>query len=253
VITEFNKKYSPVMAQLDTFATTFSDPNQVYETIRLWAKDPNQKTVNGLSKEFIFALTRDPLFLENQENLNSIEDQITKLNRLTLDLIAQEKRLIAEVPNIRKLYAKAKPSEENTKALNDKIQNLQIKLYIAKKARTSIRGLRERAFARLNEEKATARKTAGLGAQKVLLSMQDTLKSSLDQSDILKYEIYSGAGDQVRFQLAGGESQQQGTSPALKSDNAVNWDFRGEVWEDEIGHYRSSLKNACPTEETEKQ
>jgi hypothetical protein len=29
---------------------------------------------------------------------------------------------------------------------------------------------------------------------------------------------------------------------------ALNWKFKGEIWEDEVGHYRSSLKNVCPQE-----
>jgi len=29
---------------------------------------------------------------------------------------------------------------------------------------------------------------------------------------------------------------------------SFNWKFKGEIWEDEIGHYRSSLKNVCPSD-----
>jgi hypothetical protein len=37
-----------------------------------------------------------------------------------------------------------------------------------------------------------------------------------------------------------------------KTDKNFNWDFRGEVWEDEIGHFRSSLENVCPKDENRK-
>jgi ribonuclease HI len=35
----------------------------------------------------------------------------------------------------------------------------------------------------------------------------------------------------------------------LTKDKKVKWNFKGEIWEDEIGHFRSSLENVCPKEE----
>jgi hypothetical protein len=76
----------------------------------------------------------------------------------------------------------------------------------------------------------------------------------LDQVDVLKYELYSGAGEHIRYQVAGGEVNES-KRPELKVEDskAMKWDFRGEVWEDEIGHYRSGLKNVCPPEDSSQQ
>ena len=39
--------------------------------------------------------------------------------------------------------------------------------------------------------------------------------------------------------------------PELKAQESKSqtWGFKGEIWEDEIGHYRSSLKNVCPKDD----
>ena len=54
----------------------------------------------------------------------------------------------------------------------------------------------------------------------------------------------------MRYQLAGGDVQDK-EHAELKAEQGkdLNWDFRGEIWEDEIGHYRSSLKNVCAPED----
>ena len=52
--------------------------------------------------------------------------------------------------------------------------------------------------------------------------------------------------------MAGGEANKTDKQPAsLTPDDKDNyaWKHKGEVWDDEIGHYRSSLKNVCPQEE----
>ncbi|MNY56620.1 hypothetical protein D3C86_1927220 [compost metagenome] len=71
----------------------------------------------------------------------------------------------------------------------------------------------------------------------------------LDQNEVLKYELYSGAGEHIRYQMAGGEINEK-ERPELKveQEKSLNWKFKGEIWEDEVGHYRSSLKNVCPQE-----
>jgi hypothetical protein len=50
--------------------------------------------------------------------------------------------------------------------------------------------------------------------------------------------------------MAGGDVNNK-ERPELKVEDgkSLNWDFRGEIWEDELGHYRSSLKNVCPPDE----
>ena len=87
----------------------------------------------------------------------------------------------------------------------------------------------------------TVLKTAGRDPMWIEKTCQDIY------SDILQYEIYSGAGEHLRHQMAGGDvTQEERPELKVKNDQALNWEFKGEIWEDEVGHYRSSLKNVCP-------
>jgi hypothetical protein len=80
--------------------------------------------------------------------------------------------------------------------------------------------------------------------------MWSSLKKSLDQADVLSYELYSGAGEHLRYQMAGGAlGGSEDVALQRKDQKSLQWNFKGEIWDDEIGHYRSGLKNVCPSEQ----
>lgn len=84
--------------------------------------------------------------------------------------------------------------------------------------------------------------------QKRFKEMTKELAQIIDQNEFLRYEIFAGSGEDIRYQAAGGVVD--GTSGRLPSSyrpsKSLQWTFDGEIWEDEIGHYRSSLINNCP-------
>ena len=84
--------------------------------------------------------------------------------------------------------------------------------------------------------------------------MESSLAQMIQNNELLKYEIFSGAGDNLRYRITGGKvvGKSEATTTALKKE-ALNWEFDGEFWEDEVGHYRSSLKNVCPKRATASQ
>jgi hypothetical protein len=60
-------------------------------------------------------------------------------------------------------------------------------------------------------------------------------------------EIFAGAGENIRYQVAGGETAPANRVPAnVKPTKILNWEFDGEYWEDEIGNYRSQAQDNCP-------
>ncbi|MBC7457435.1 MAG: hypothetical protein H7235_04100, partial [Bdellovibrionaceae bacterium] len=83
------------------------------------------------------------------------------------------------------------------------------------------------------------------------VQFSSVLENLIDQNEVLSYEIYSGAGEHIRYQMAGGEAQEKESRNLAteKNKDGYEWKFKEEVWEDEIGHFRSSLKNVCPKEE----
>jgi hypothetical protein len=62
----------------------------------------------------------------------------------------------------------------------------------------------------------------------------------------LRYEIFSASGENIRFQVAGGKKENRIPANVIPKSKSLHWNFDGEYWEDEIGHYRSSLTNNCP-------
>lgn len=97
---------------------------------------------------------------------------------------------------------------------------------------------------------------AGVVLKDRLKNLTGDLKDLLDQNELLQYEVYSGAGEHLRFQTVSQDikgddpkARELAQAQSLKEkDKKVKWNFQGEIWEDEIGHFRSSLKNVCAQE-----
>ena len=260
VVYDFKKKYTPVLKQMKDYETKMKDGVNYYDTVKTWAKNPDLQTVDGLPREFIFSLTRHPSFILEQKMINSVEDQVTKVNQISIGLIRTERKALtaqndarAQLISIKKKMdaASDKSSYKEDYAYQEKrLMAQKIEHYIAKKARNSIKDLRTEGLARLDQEKTRYRSNAGRAVKARFNQMVTKLNDTLDQSEVLQYELYSGAGDHIRYQMAGGDISKK-ERPELKVEKGkdLNWDFRGEIWEDELGHFRSSLKNVCPPED----
>ncbi len=260
VVYDFKRKYTPVLAQLKDYQSKQKENISYYDTIKSWARNSDLKTFDGLPREFIFALTRHPSFILQQKMINSIEDQGTKLNKMSIDLIKSERIALAAQSDAKQKITELskKKRDPASKELEQEAMNFQekrlmafkIQHYVAQKARNSLKDLRNVATIRLDKEKAHFRDLAGKALKTRFSQMYTKLNATLDQGDVLKYELYSGAGEHLRYQLAGGDvKDKEHAELKAEAGKDLNWDFRGEIWEDEIGHYRSSLKNVCAPED----
>ena len=72
----------------------------------------------------------------------------------------------------------------------------------------------------------------------------------LENNEFLRYEVFAGSGENIRFQVTGGTVNQGRVAASVAPPKSLKWDFEGEYWEDEIGSYRSTLKNNCPDSRT---
>ncbi|UXR64050.1 hypothetical protein EZJ49_13350 [Bdellovibrio bacteriovorus] len=256
VLNEMKKKYSPWKKKLEDYKTSHKDSSAYYETVKSWIKNSDLKEVDGLPRSFIVELARHPAYMTVQKQINAYEDEIVKFNRIALTLIKKERELIAKQNEANKELADAKkslkgqsPSESDVARIQkaeQKLLSYRIQYHIAKKARTSIKNLRATGLARIEKEKTVLRAQASQALQGRFGEMLAGLDKVLDQNDVLQYELYSGAGEHIRYQMAGGEINEK-DRPELKvqKEKSLNWKFKGEIWEDEVGHYRSSLKNVC--------
>ena len=263
VVYDFKKRYTPVLKQLKDYGDGRKDNVSYYDTVKSWAKNPDLQTVDGLPREFIFALTRHPSFILEQKMINSIEDQVGRMNKISIGLIKTERTALttqnearAQLITLKKKIDSTSDPVEKTSlkeqfAYQEKrLMSAKIQHYIAKKARTSIKELRDEGMGRLDKEKTHFRDLAGKAIRNRFNQMQSKLTETLDNSEVLQYELYSGAGDHIRYQMAGGDvNAKERAELKVEEGKSLNWEFRGEIWEDELGHYRSSLKNVCPPED----
>jgi hypothetical protein len=259
VISEFKRKYAPVQKQMAEYTSHMNSENSYYDTVKTFAKNPDQKFVDGLPRNFIFELARHPSFMSEQKMINAAEDEILKYNKITLDLIKKERDILKAQNDVRAQFIEIKKKMDKATAdqkvafteeynyQNKRLLSYQIQLFIARRARGSIKELRAQGIARLDEDKKIFKAKANQAIKTRFNAMLTTLKNTLDQSEVLNYELYAGAGEHIRYQMAGGEITDK-DHPELKPEEkkSVQWEFKGEVWEDELGHYRSGLKNVCP-------
>jgi hypothetical protein len=263
VLHDFKRKYSPVVKKMNEYKTKAKTPIHYYDTIKNWSKNPDQRTMDGLPREFIFSLLRHPSFIQEQKNINSLEDQMEQVNKVSLELVQSERKLIAtqsdlngQVANLKERLTKA-PDDAQKNFIKEqlveadvKLSSLKLQMPIGSKARNAMKALRPQLLTRLDQEKSKARDQAGSAIQVRFQNQLSKLTDSMDQSEVLNYELFSGAGEHLRYQLAGGDVNKK-ERPELKAEDgkAINWEFKGEIWEDEIGHFRSGLQNVCPPDE----
>ncbi|WP_413587197.1 tetratricopeptide repeat protein [Bdellovibrio sp. HCB274] len=247
VLEEMRGKYGPWKGKLEAYNKAHKKTIDYYDTVKNWAKNSDLKEVDGLPRAFIVELARHPGFMSIQKQINNYEDEITKFNKISFTLINLEKEFLSKKAEASKDLAAAKAKNRDTQSAEKKLLSYQIQYHIANKARTSIKALRTQGIARIEKEKDGLRGDAGKALQSNFKNMVTNLNRVLDQNDVLQYELYSGAGEHIRYQMAGGDVNDK-ERPELKvaKEKSLNWKFKGEIWEDEVGHYRSSLKNVCP-------
>lgn len=261
VLQNLGHKYAPLYGKLAAYKDAHKNSADYYASVRAWLKTPTQKEVDGLPRSFIVEWARHPSYVNIQENINSYEDEISNFNKVTLNLIQREKDILKLQNETNKKLSETRIKMNDPKANKESLKaderNL-VKTLSALKyesnningARNQVKVVRDQAFKRLEKDKASLRTVASDTLKKRYVKMLGDLKNLIDQNEVLQYEIYAGAGEHIRYQTAGGEVNKDDRDQLKVDKNkAMKWSFKGEIWEDEIGHFRSSLKSVCPPED----
>lgn len=260
VLSSLRKRYGPMLGRLETYLKARTKPSDFYDTVRSWLKKPEQKEVDGLPRSFIVEFARHPSFMNVQNQINQFEDELDRLTQASLDLIQKEKDFLkkqdeakTKISQLRESHQRGGGSEAQfkveTQALDVQIQSLKMRYDLAKKARGFMKDARTRSYTRIEGEKTQLRDRASKALKDRMTYLASNLTHVLEQNDLLQYEILAGAGEHLRSQSAGADIKN--AAPRIPSgDKSVRWDFKGEIWEDEVGHYRSSLKNVCTAEDS---
>lgn len=254
VLNSLHRKYGPFRERLQQYSSSRKNNMAYYETVKSWLKNSEQREMDGLPRNFIVELARHPSFMKIQTQINNFEDELEGFDKATIAILQREKTLLQkqseakdELVKIQKQIREAKVESAELK-LSTAFQNRRIAAYqmqyqLTHRSRALIKGLRERAIVRIDKEKVELRDKAGKALKDRLKTIVADLSRILDQNDVLQYELFSGAGEHLRYQMAGGETKNKDRKAA--SEKQVSWKFKGEIWEDEVGHVRSSLENVC--------
>lgn len=251
ILDDLKKKYSSIHAQLKGFQDKNKDSLKYYDLVKSWMKNTDLQEIEGIPRAFIVELARHPSYMSVQKQINNYEDENSRFNKITIDLIRKEREARLEMLKAKNALSAAKrEGQKNTANLERKFLAVGVEHVIYSRAREGIKKMREAAVARLQKEETTLRNKASVGLQKRYTQFTASLENLIDQKEVLAYEIYSGAGEHLRYQMAGGEIKERAPANIEPTDKeSYKWKHKGEVWEDEIGHYRSGLKNVCPQEE----
>jgi tetratricopeptide (TPR) repeat protein len=253
-------EYKPSLEKMEAYAK--KNPNY-YQTVRNFMTAPKgAKEVDGLPVSIVREMARHRDFTNLQKSFNRQIDERALYSKADGEVAKGLKRAQWLVTNSRNRIdalrkqlgsIKAKPAlEQNrnqwTAQLEKEMDDLngyffQVDLY--NEAQATIPDYRKEviggADVRLNAMKAGIEKTLS----NRLMQMRADLARYIDNNELLRYEVFAGAGENIRFQVAGGEKATRIPSSVIPKSKSLQWEFDGEYWEDEIGHYRSSLKNNC--------
>lgn len=261
VLQNLGRKYAPIYGKLDAYKGQHKKSNDYYETVRAWLKSPNLKEVDGLPRSFIVEWARHPSYVNIQKNINTFEDEISNFNKVTLNLIQREKDVLAQqietnkkLSEVRIKMTDAKSNKESLKEeeirMTRRLSALKYESANINRARNQVKVIRDAASVKLEKDKNVLLSLAADTLKKRYDSMVADLKGLIDQNEVLQYEIYAGAGEHIRYQTAGGDvNKEKRDELKVEKNKAMKWSFKGEIWEDEIGHFRSSLKSVCPPDE----
>jgi len=232
-----------------------------YNTLVSYLKNPKQKQVKKLPYQVLREMGRHRDYLNLQENINNRVDETGQYNFLSKIInkdIKTVKWYIRKSREREREYRAniklAKSDNKHAHTLNENMQKLRnerkqqaflmFELSIYKDAKVSFGGFKKVAMKKLSTDKRKLKIAAGKVLRERLASIQGQLKRVLENNELLRYEILAGSGENIRFQAAGGKAKKRIPASAVAKD--MNWNFEGEIWEDEIGHYRSKLVNMCP-------
>jgi hypothetical protein len=243
-----------------------SEPVAVYNTVKSYIKGKSADNVEGVPYQFWREMARRKDFLNLQTALNDKQDEAHRYDGVNEKIKTEKAGIRTHAEQAKKRFDNwkaqlARVSKDKSLAKNvaDWQQNLmrerdltlgyRFQLQILEQSRQGFLDFQSKAQKRLDTETAGLTTKAGQCLIAHAKHMGKQMAQVLDNNEFLRYEVFSGSGENIRYQVAGGNvGNNNNRLPAsFKPTKMMNWSFDGEFWEDEIGSYRSSLQNVCPT------
>lgn len=269
-LTVLEKEYRTMLSSIDNYEKSigsFSDGR--YGTIRRFLVGFNQpgrtdvKDVDGLPSQVIREIARQKDFLNLQKSLNRQIDEKAVYAKIGSDIDRSLKEAQGKVTQSRKRVEmirknlasiRQKPALEPNRAPWQSELELELSRLNDRFFSVDLFNEAKKSVVQYNKEVVEGADRRGVEIKRKLEStvanritkIRTDLSRFMDNNELLRYEVFAASGENIRFQVAGGEKSNRIPATVIPKSKSLQWDFDGEYWEDEIGHYRSSLKNNCP-------
>jgi hypothetical protein len=253
-------RYQPWLERLNAFNKT-ATAAKAYDVVFKHVQNFKSKAdVDGLPYQVIREATRQKDYLNLQENMNQLIDENGGYafikNLIESDIRKFNARKTGALQKIAQLRQKVKTAAVTPGAMKninawkqelagyeELLDTTEFKISTSKEGLKGFEKLTTQGQARVAEFRADLKNQAGRTLKDHFAKMSKDLKQVLENDELLRYEIYAGSGENLRSQVAG--AKPGAVKRGERKPSGQNWDFEGEFWEDEIGNYRSSLKNNC--------
>ncbi len=267
-LTWMEKDYREWLVRFDSFLKGKGQPMPMYNTVRTYIKGKSNESLEGVPYQVWREMARQKDFLNLQAALNDKLDEARRYEGVN-ERIKKEKagiRARSEASKKRFDDLKAKIAQSGVdktllRNLSDWQASMRVErdLVIALRYQLQVLELSRQGYLefqggsqkKLDSETVALSFKAGQELLDHAKRMREQMTRVLDNNELLRYEVFAGSGENIRYQVAGGEVSGPNRVPAhIKPTKMMNWAFDGEFWEDEIGSYRSSLQNNCPQSAT---
>lgn len=260
------KDYRDWMTRTDRYLQNKSQPLTVYNTVKKYISGNSTENIEGVPYQVWREMARRKEFLNAQAAINDKFDEAKRYNGVNEQIKEtkaqirrrsdQAKRRFDEwkvkIAQVKEKPDLAKYLDEWNASLRlerDLIVAMRFQLAILEQSRQGFLDFQRQSITKLNKETDKLALSAGGHLIKTAQNMKTEMNRLLENNEFLRYEVFAGSGENIRYQVAGGEVAAANRVPAhIKPTKMMNWSFDGEFWEDEIGSYRSSLQNNCPAD-----
>lgn len=266
-LSQLEQDYRNWYAGLNNYLTPSRSPAQVYETIKTYLNGKSTEDVENVAYQVLREAARGRDYLNIQTAINEKTDELVRYEGVNKKIKEEKasirsrerqakKRFDEQRNNIKLAMTnkeKAKNMDEYKKLMKfekELVIGYRFQLAILEQSRQGYLKFQEVSQKEVNETKDVLRAQASQTLLARLKDMKTQMARVLDNNEFLRYEVFAGSGENIRYQVAGGTTAGDMRVPAsIKPQKSMNWSFDGEFWEDEIGNYRSSLRNNCPQEQ----
>lgn len=238
-----------------------------YKVLKGYLTENTEKlySYKGLPTSVIREMGRDRDFLMVQTKLNNIVDEIPMFRRFASEVMMKRRKLKSEIASLTKKSKElrlkegralknnnielAKSYKKTRKSVFDEGYSLSYRIKLFDKGIIEYKKANGNAVKRAEKMRDDYLAQAEDALRDSMGSVDTRLQTVLRNNDLLRYEIFANSGKNIRYRVAGGKiGSDDGASrkPAARSKMDYGWKFKGEFWQDEIGNFKSDLKNLCP-------